>query len=178
MRRRYPSKLPTRWLMTDERMGDALLPSISALPPGSGIIFRHYSLAPKARRALFDAVKRLARKRSLMLILAGSPKLAMHWGADGSHGRHRGALTAPVHSIPERIAAERHGAQLLFVSPVFPTRSHPSAATLGRAKLGLIVRGAHRPVIALGGMTERRTKSLCVLGIYGWAGIDALRIRT
>ena len=47
MRPRYPS----RWLMTDERMGDRLTPTLLALPPGSGVVFRHYSLAERERRA-------------------------------------------------------------------------------------------------------------------------------
>jgi thiamine-phosphate pyrophosphorylase len=153
--------------MTDERMGDRLLPSIAALPRGSGVIFRHYETPAKARRVVFDAVVKIARARRLVLLEGGV-----------GHGRHWGAITAPVHSIPERIAAERSGAVALFISPVFPTQSHKGAPTLGRIKLGMMMRGAKCPVIALGGMTAARAKSLSLLGVYGWAGIDALTIRT
>ncbi len=155
--------LPRLWLMTDERMGESLLPSIAALPRGSGVIFRHHSLSKTERSALFDQVERIARKRRLVLLIGGS-----------EHGRHRGAITAPVHNIPERIAAERAGAQLLFVSPIFSTRSHAGDKTLGRVRFGMLCRGTKRPVIALGGMTKQRAKSLRVFGIYGWAAIDAL----
>jgi thiamine-phosphate pyrophosphorylase len=149
--------------MTDERMGDALFTSIAALPPRSGIIVRHYSVPRKDRQSLIAEIRRLAR-RGRHLVLVG--------GID--HGRHRGAVTAPVHSVRERIAAERVEAQLLFVSPVFATRSHPGAKALGRVRFGMLIRGAKRPVIALGGMTKRRAQSLKAFGIYGWAAIDGL----
>ncbi len=173
--RQYPT-LPKIWLMTDERMGDALLPSIAALPRGSGVIFRHYHIPD--RRHLFDAVRVLAKARRLMLILGGSQQLAQQWRADGAHGRSRQraamVMTAPVHSIRERLAAEQSGAALLFVSPLFATQSHPGARPLGRVRFGMSVQGAKVPVIALGGMTRARAQSLRRFGIYGWAAIDGL----
>lgn len=149
--------------MTDERMGEALFDAIRALPARSGIVFRHYSLDPVTRRALMDRVERLARRGRHWLVVGGE-----------MHGRHRGAMTMPVHSVRERIAAERMGARALFVSPVFATRSHPGARPLGRCRFGMIVRGARVPVIALGGMDARRFRSLRAFGIHGWAAIDAL----
>lgn len=174
-KRHHP--LPQLWLMTDERLGDALWPAIRALPCGAGIIFRHYATPPTARRALFRKVRALARKRGLMLLLAGCTGVARAWGADGSHGRHSGALTAPVHSIPEMRAAERRGAKLVFVSPVFPTRSHPGAPTLGRVRFLQMCQHSRMPVIALGGMTEKRFAGLKHAKVYGWAAIDGLSVR-
>lgn len=162
--------------MTDERMGDALWPSLAALPKGSGVVFRHYDSAD--RKALFNAVQRIAKARRLVLVVAGPQRLAKAWRADGSHGRtayHSQHLrTVPVHNQRERIAAERTGADLIFVSPVFGTRSHAGAKGLGLVRFGLLARDAKVPVIALGGMTKTRAKSLRGLGIYGWAAIDAL----
>lgn len=163
MRKRHTRPLPRLWLMTDERMGDALIPALRRLPRGSGVVFRHYGLPPAERKALFTRVERIARARRLLLLQGGI-----------DHGRRRGAMTAPVHSIRERIEAERAGAVLLFVSPVFPTASHPGAKPLGRAGFGTIVRGARAPVVALGGMTRARARSLRPFGIYGWAAIDGL----
>jgi thiamine-phosphate pyrophosphorylase len=169
--------LPRLWLMTDERLGDRLLASIAALPRGAGIIFRHYATPAPERRALFEQVRRLARARQFRLLLAGTPQQARQWRADGSHGRHRGAVTTPVHSIPEIKAAERQGARLLFLSPVFPTQSHPGARTLGRLGFRALCRQTQLPVIALGGMTAARARALRGAGIYGWAAIDGLTAR-
>ena len=178
MHRRHSQPLPSLWLMTDEKMGEALLPSVSALPKGSGVVFRHYGAAN--RRALFIKVQRIARRRRLLLVLAGSGKEWIGWKANGVHNRsaHKsGQLrTAPVHTIPERIAAERAGASLLFVSSVFPTSSHKDARPLGFSGFGRIVRDAKCPVIALGGMTAKRARALRPFRIYGWAAIDGLMV--
>jgi thiamine-phosphate pyrophosphorylase len=162
---RQATALPRLWLMTDERMGEALILAIERLPRGSGVIFRHYGLSSAARLALFDRIRRIARARRLTLLSGGR---------GGEHGRHVGALTLPVHSLRERIAAERVGARLIFVSPVFPTASHPDGRALGRVRFGLLVGGSKVPVIALGGMTRKKARSLSAFKIYGWAAISSL----
>jgi len=169
MQRRQP--LPRLWLMTDERQGDGLWDALERLPRGAGVVFRHYSLAPAERRRLFARVRRIARKKRLVLLSAGGPLP----GADGVHGGvGRGGLrSASAHTLPELIAAQRHGAHLVFLSPVFPTRSHPGGRMLGRTCFGLIARHARIPVIALGGVDAAKGASLRRLGAYGWAGIDA-----
>jgi thiamine-phosphate pyrophosphorylase len=171
MVRRHPP--PRVWLMTDERLGDGLLAAIERLPRGGGIVFRHYSLPEAERRPLFDQVKAMARHRRLMLLLSGAAPQARAWGADGSHGRGRGTgfRSAPVHNLSEIRAAERAGADLLFLSPVHATRSHPGAAPLGAARFTLLARQTRLPVVALGGMNTERAQDL--RGAYGWAGIDA-----
>lgn len=175
--------LPRLWLMTDARVSDgALLRALARLPRGAGVVFRHYGLGPAARRALFDAVRAVARRRGLVLLLAGEGREAVGWGADGAHGRRpfggkrkAGWLqSAPAHSLPEIRAAERSGADLVFLSPIFPTRSHPGGRTLGRMRFAMLARQARRPVIALGGMTAERARTLGAAGAYGWAAIDAL----
>lgn len=169
MRRRHP--LPHQWLMTDERMGDALWAALERLPRGAGVVFRHYGLPPVDRRALFARILKVARRRGLVLVRAGIEPMR---GESGTHGvRGRGIRTAPAHDRREAIAALRGGANALFVSPAFPTRSHPGAPALGRARFGLLVRGLDVPVIALGGMDAHKARSLRRFGIHGWAAIDA-----
>ncbi|TGX53329.1 thiamine phosphate synthase [Sphingomonas gei] len=167
---RHP--LPHLWLMTDERMGESLWNALARLPRGSGVVFRHYGLPLAERRALFAQVTRMARRRGLLVIRAGAERLGR--GEAGVHGRRGAGLrTWPAHSRREAVAGIRAGADLLFVSPVFATRSHPGAPALGRARLGLMIRGLGVPVIALGGMDPHRAAGLRPLGIYGWAAIDA-----
>lgn len=173
MRRRHP--LPRIWLMTDERMGDRLWAAIDRLPRGSGVVFRHYSLPLADRRALFERVAREARRQRLTLVVAGSDRLGR---ADGVHNQTRrggGIVTWSVHSKRELVAATRQGADLVFASPVFNTRSHPNAKALGSVRLGLMMQGSRMPVVALGGMDTDRFRRLRGLGLHGWAGIDAFR---
>lgn len=164
--------LPRLWLMTDERLGDGLLDAVARLPGGAGVVFRHYRLEEVARRNLFDRVRAV---HPGLLLLAGSAGVAESWGADGSHGRGReaGFRSAPVHNYAEIRAAERNGAALLFLSPVFATASHPYAKTLGLARFAWLARRTPLPVIALGGMNHARGKRLASFGAFGWAGIDA-----
>jgi thiamine-phosphate pyrophosphorylase len=157
--------------MTDERLGDRLFEAIGRLPEDGGIVFRHYGSAD--RRALFERVAQAARKRRILLLLAGPAEEAEAWGADGSHGRGPGAglRTAPAHDLAEIRAAEGAGAAALFLSPVFATRSHPEAPVLGPERFAELASQTRLPVIALGGMDEGRY--VLLTGAYGWAGIDA-----
>lgn len=172
MTRRQP--LPTRWLMTDERLGETLWAALERLPRGGGVVFRHHATAHAERRRLFQRVRVVARRRRLVLVLAGPPRLAIAWRADGAHGRSPHAAprrllrTAPVHNARELATARRAG--LLFVSPVFATRSHPGARVLGRRGLRRLAGMTGTPVIALGGMDADRARGIAV---HGWAAIDA-----
>ena len=172
--------LPEIWLMTDARFCDDLIPAIRRLPQGSGVIFRHYHLAPAERRKLFQRVQRACRQRGHMLILAGGEQAALQWRADGFHAR--GAIgqskmirSAPVHDLAELREAARNHADLVFISPVFPTQSHPVDPALGRVAFARLAKLA-RPmrVIALGGMKRQSAQSLRKF-THGWAAIDAFR---
>ncbi|MFW2831380.1 thiamine phosphate synthase [Sphingomonas sp. ID0503] len=167
--------IPRLWMMTDERQGKGLLPAVKRLPRGAGIVFRHYSLPPRERRALFEAVRRAARGR-LVLVLAGSARQAAAWRADGWHGPATARASRPMpHSASAHNAREvRRAADILFLSPLFPTRSHPGGRVLGRTRFAALARQARVPVIALGGMTPRNARRLGALGASGWAAIDGL----
>lgn len=163
--------IPTVWLMTDERLGESLWPALAALPRGAGIVFRHYETDPATRRALFARLRMIARRRGLLLIRAGTTRLKGERGVHNASGR--GLRSAAVHSLREGLAARRRGADLIFVSPLHATRSHPGAATLGVLRAAAIARHVALPAIALGGMDARRFRRLGGLGFHGWAGIDA-----
>ncbi len=166
-----PARHPVRWLMTDERQGERLWPALEQLPRGAGVIFRHYRTALAERRALFARVRRVARRRGLVLVLAGGES----WrGAAGRHARRgRGVVTWPAHDRREALAAVRAGADVVLVSPVFATRSHPGVRTLGLWRAAAVARGLSVTVIALGGMDERRWRRVAALGFDGYAAIDA-----
>jgi thiamine-phosphate pyrophosphorylase len=154
--------------MTDERLGDRLWAALERLPRGSGIVFRHYGLPQSERRKLFQQVRQVAKKRGLTLLIAGLPLP----GGDGTHGRPgRGLRSASVHNLRELRAAERAGVDFVFLSPVYGTRSHSGARTLGAERFALLAHQAKVPVIALGGMDAGKARRLG--GAHGWAAIDA-----
>ena len=177
-------------MLTDERLALPVERLAAMLPPGSGIVLRHDSLAPGARWRLFRRLARIAAARRLTLLLADTPATAARWGADGVHLRqHRAAragqaqrlallVSMPVHDAREARQARRAGASLTFVSPLHPTRSHPGAAALGRGAWLRLARAASGQAVALGGVTPARARALVraskASGIRpGWAAIDA-----
>ncbi|MEH3045915.1 thiamine phosphate synthase [Sphingomonas adhaesiva] len=169
MQRRHP--VPTRWLMTDERMGEGLWRALARLPRGGGVVFRHYATARDERRRMFAKVRRIARTRGLVLVRAGATPMR---GEQGVHARRgRGLVTWPAHDRAEAVRGVRAGAKVLFVSPVFATRSHPGARARGAVRAAAIARGLEVTAIALGGMDERRFRRVRGLGFAGFAAIDA-----
>jgi thiamine-phosphate pyrophosphorylase len=152
--------------MTDERMADALWPALRRVPPGGGVVFRHLATPAPERLALFRRVRSVALARRLVLVVAGE---RLPWPA--RHGGPR-PVTAPAHDRREAIAGVRSGARVLFVSPVFATRTHPGVTGLGVRRARAVVRGLPVAVVALGGMDAGRSRRVRGLGFVGWAGID------
>ena len=169
---------PREWLMTDERMGKRLWTAIERLRPrASGIVFRHYSLAPDERHALARRVAAICRERDITLAIAADSELATELGAQLVHNPSKLPAGLPfsrsVHSIAEAETARSEGASLLFISAVHATSSHPGRKPLGPALATQIAEAAGVPSIALGGMDAQKFAALPRRAFYGWAGIDA-----
>ena len=160
--------------MTDERAGDALWEALARLPRGAGVVFRHHGTPPAARRVLLRRVFEVARRLGLHLVVAGE---AYGLNVGGHNRRARsGLVTRSAHSRGEAIAAARAGADAIFVSPVFATRSHPGAAPIGVSGFAQVARTSTGMAIALGGMDARRFRLLRRHGAHGWGAIDALTV--
>jgi thiamine-phosphate pyrophosphorylase len=182
--------LPPLWLFTDaDRLPDPC-PAIARLPAGlAGVVLRPDGTWA-ARRSLGLQVARLCRARRLHLVVAGDARLAalLRAGIHLRGGNRRGALadgcgvarrcglpvTSSAHSRTELVRARRAGADAVFLSPVFPTRSHPGAPALGTVRWAALARNAGLPALALGGVSEqtaRRLPPVC----QGAGAIGALR---
>jgi thiamine-phosphate pyrophosphorylase len=170
--------LPDVWLISDARNDARLEMALRRLPRGSGLVFRHYHLDPKQRRARFARLARIARSRGHVVALAGSAREARRRGADAAYGAPAKIGSGPsllrlvtAHSLSEIARAKRARADAILLSPVFATRSHPGAPTLGPVRFSLLARHATVPVIALGGMNRSRARSL---KWKNWAAIDGI----
>lgn len=171
--------LPRLWLLSDERNDHALETRLRSFNEPVGFVYRHYHLAPEERYARYCQLQRIARAEGHVVVLSDSALTAREWGADGLYGapyalypRRKDLLhIATAHDMREIGQANRIGADALMLSPVYPTRSHPGAATLGPMRWKSLARHALMPVIALGGMTHGGAHRL---GCERWAAIDGL----
>jgi thiamine-phosphate pyrophosphorylase len=176
-------------LVTDEQRLPDPLPAATRLPPGSLVILRHYTDPERDRLA--ERLAALCRSRRLRLLIAGDWRLARTVGAglhlaEGLlpampvaarlHRRQSGQLlTVAAHGRNGLARAAQAGADAALLSPVFPTRSHPGQAGLGRCAFRRLVHQARLPVYALGGVTVAtvlglvRSKAQGVAAIGGFA---------
>lgn len=81
-------------------------------------------------------------------------------------------LGASVHNEDELKQAIAIEADLVVISPVLPTPSHPGEAGLGWETFHALTEQATMPVYALGGMSEQTIDRARELGAHGIAGIS------
>ncbi len=105
-----------------------------------------------------------------MLVVAGDLRLAAALRA-GTHLRSghwprpirpRGVVTSSAHSVRDLRRAVHAGADLVFLSPAFPTASHAGAPGLGPLRWAAIARlgGVAIALGALGGVDGQNVKRL------------------
>lgn len=111
--------------------------------------------------------------------------------AAGARGVHLGGASIPVdraraiaprgfligysaHTVAEALDAERHGADYVTLSPVFPTASKPGAPAIGPAAIAEAVRRLAIPVVALGGITPENLPAVARAGARRVAVISAI----
>ena len=160
--------------MTDERLGRGLFDAIDRVPAGGGVVFRHDRIADRGHLAALVADH--CRRRGLALAVAGDVALAREVGAQMVHrpdGPTDLPTSLPVHDEEQAMLANDRRAAMVFVSPVFPTRSHPEAPALGIERAVQLARQCHAPAIALGDMDEAKYRLLPEGVFAGWAGIGA-----
>lgn len=153
MPRRHPD-LPTIWLLTDERLGDRLWTALRRLPRGSGVLVRHFSVEGPDRRTLLRRIRQRTALRHIVVLDETSSTIAR------------------THDARELRRALLRRPDLLFVSPLFKTRTHPDWLPLGRMRAAALARLNPGKTLALGGMDARRYGQISPLGFSGYGAID------
>ncbi len=180
------SHAPALWLLSDAARLACPRAAILALPRGAGFIFRHYE--SENREALGRRLCALCKRQGVVFLAAGDARLAQRIRADGVHlpqglahriqsarmRRVNWLITASAHDVASLRRAVKAGADAVFVSPVFATKSHPGARPLGPIRFTAMLRRAPLPVIALGGIDGPNAQRLTGSGAYGLAAISGL----
>lgn len=162
--------------------------AIRNLPRGSAVIVRERHR--ETRAALARWIKPVCRCRGVRLLIANDWRLARALGADGLHlseasvrrasrrwmsGRRPGwIVTSAAHSLRAVRLAAALGVDAVLLSPVFATRSHPGAPTIGPLRFARWVRDSPLPVYALGGIDVPGARRLRHSGAAGFAAIGGL----
>ncbi|MBP0494305.1 thiamine phosphate synthase [Pararoseomonas indoligenes] len=181
--------IPALWLLSDARRLPDPRAAAARLPRGSAVLAR--DLAPGLLRPL----SALARRRGLALVVAGDGRAALALRA-GLHLPDRrpakgllpflvarrgtgggGLLSVAAHGRAGIARARRLRADLVILSPVFPTASHPGAPALGPLRWAALARRAGRPAVALGGVNALNSRRLPRLAA-GWGAIGGLSRHT
>ncbi|WP_240790105.1 thiamine phosphate synthase [Roseomonas sp. HF4] len=176
--------MPALWLFSDPTRLPDPTTAAARLPRGAGVVAR--GAAP----AVLAALAPLARRRGLVLLVAADGRAALAARA-GLHLPER----RPVRGLLPFLLARRAGApfavlalaahggaagaararrlapDLAFLSPIFPTASHPGAAALGPLRWLAAARALPVPAAALGGIAAvtaprvpRGTAGLAAIG--------------
>lgn len=150
---------------------------IRTLDAQIGVVIRLYDgQTPRFYRPVLALLK--AQRRPTLI---GS-QLGRQKNAFGQHipqwqrparRRPRKCLSMSVHNHKEAVRARRAGADLVFVSPLYPTQSHPGAGHLGPIKARALARTAQVPAFALGGI-HMGNAAKCSHGFSGFGAISAL----
>ncbi len=152
------------------------------LPPGFGVIFRHFGA--KNRLEAGARLARICRQRRLVLLVSADPDLARAIGADGVHWpearlsgvrpRHpRWIETASAHSRAAISRAAGLRVDAVIVSSVFGGASPSAGRPIGALAFRILARNAALPVYALGGISAANA-SRAMTHAAGWAAIDGV----
>lgn len=150
------------------------------------LIVRAPHLAPAQRVQLTRRLRQLRRGTGLRLLLSGTALEARQAGACGLHST-AAALAGLRERPPARLwAVSAHnardleraaalGADVVFLSPVLPTASHPGDEPLGWGGLQALVAASPLPVYAQGGLGPADIRAARDAGALGVA-VDVSRL--
>jgi thiamine-phosphate pyrophosphorylase len=179
-------RLPPLLFLTDPERTPEPWIAAAALPPGAGIVYRHFGADD--RQMVAERLRRVTTASGVRLLIGQDARLAEAVSADGVHLPDRdlglGALlrvTRPdwilTGAVHDRDAIARaQGLDALILSPVF--RAGGSSAdkpALGIEGFADQIRAARMPVYALGGIDADNAEALIGTGACGIAGVDGVR---
>ena len=76
-----------------------------------------------------------------------------------------------VHSVQSALRAETAGADYIIFGPVWASSSHPGSEPAGIAALAEVAHSLRIPVLAIGGVTDKRIAECQEAGAAGYAAI-------
>ena len=177
LKKYHKANLPNLWLFTDLQKTLKPVELSKKLPVQSGVIIRHYNNS-KNKKTIIKDILNVKKRRMLTVLISGENKRGLNidgnhfpqWASPINNGNKITSMS--FHHAKDLRKSINLKADLVFISPVFPTTSHKNKKCLGVIKLGLMARLFKKHVIALGGINNKNIGRLRSLPISGCAGID------
>jgi len=185
-------QLPDKYLITGEFGNEyELMTRINnAIENGIKLIqFRAHQLAEKKYFEYAEKIYRLcSAEKSRLLLNTSIENYKIYNAVNFSDGLHLSSkeihhlsseldlsglmISTSTHNEEELQQAKLYGVDLVVLSPVKKTLSHPEVDPLGWKKFNAMVDSTNIPVYALGGMT---TNDISIVKSHGGQGIAAIR---
>ena len=157
----------------------------TALPEGSGLVYRHFGTDDALEQA--HRLRRLTRDAGALLLIGADHRLADAVDADGLHLPERLAhrlprilsrrpawyVTAAAHSPAAGRRGLRLGADAVVVSTLFASASPSAGDPIGAIAFKRLIRRLDGPVYALGGVNMQTIAELRGSGAVGVAVVGA-----
>ncbi len=169
---------------TDRKRCDNLGEIIKNLPKNSAVIFREYDLSEEKRQELALEIFEICKKFGHKFLVGKSLGLAKLVNADGVHfsdldsckisGDKKFIVSMACHSLKSVARAQNSAVDIIFLSPIFATKSHENAKILGLNILLKACKISSKPVFALGGVNENNIAKIVKCGAFGFGAIEAL----
>ncbi len=139
------------------------------------------------RAILAKNLLKISRQKGIKFIIGKDFNLAKNIGADGCHYSdnmpidHRALrqnnkkngfiLSYSCHSLKSVFFVKKIKADIVFISPIFDTTTHPDSKSLG--KIGYLKAKFHFPqIMPLGGVDHKNITFFKKIGALGFGAID------
>ena len=152
-----------------------------------GIILRNYKNNFTIKN--LAEIKNFCKKSGRKIYLANDLKFAISCGFDGVYlpsfnknlnfhnysKRKSFSIIGSAHNVQEIKIKEKQNVELIFISPLFPTKNYQKY--LGVCKFNLLSLNTNKKVIALGGLRKNNIQKLNCLKKSGIAAITLFQVK-
>lgn len=169
---------PGAFFLTDPGRVPDPVAVIASLPPGTGVIYRHFGADDRVKTA--TRLRAATHHRHLPLLIANDPQLACQTGADGVHWpetqahkarQWQGRFLFQTQSAHSRSALFSAVCEGILYSAVFPSNSPSAGSPIGATRFRALIKGTKKQVYALGGINGGTAGA--VSPFAGLAAIDS-----
>ena len=152
------------------------------------VIFREYDLESKDREEVARKIIKICREKNHKILIGKDLAMARKLRADGIHFSDNDKLPIQIfnrqnlprefifsfacHNFLSVLKSHRLKADVIFISPIFITKSHPDVEPLGLMQLSKIIRISKIPIFALGGVNKQNIRILQKVGAQGFGGVE------